>query len=132
MFETSDSGNTWSGPTTVAEDPDKTHWHPWMAYSPEGVLGMMWQTNETDPYPALSPYSVWAATSDDGGGMFNVLRVSKADSPAPASGPFNGRTADDLSYIALDEQRVYVIWSDWRSGERNNFFSSIELQAFKD
>ena len=133
VFETDDSGNTWSGPTTVAEDSTKTHWHPWMASSPEGVLGMMWQTNEMGPYPALSPYSVWAATSDDGGSTFDVLRVvGKADSPAPASGTFNGTSGDDLSYIALDEQRVYVIWSDWRPGERNIFFSSITLEAFKD
>jgi len=131
VWETGDSGNTWSEPTTVAQDPSKTHWHARMDYSPEGVLGLMWRTNEEVPFPALSPYTVWAAISDDGGTTFSrPLEVSDGESPAPASGTFNGTSADDLSYIALDRQRVYVVWADWRSGERNILFSSTKLQAF--
>jgi hypothetical protein len=101
-----------------------------MAYSPDGVLGMMWRTNEVVPFPALSPYSIWAASSDDGGRTFDVLRVSRANSPAPAPGPGNGTTGDDLSYIALDRDHAYVVWADWRPGERNVYFSAVKLQAF--
>jgi hypothetical protein len=49
VYQTHDSGSSWSGSTTVSEDAAKTHFHPWMAYSPKGVLGLMWQTNQPGP-----------------------------------------------------------------------------------
>jgi hypothetical protein len=54
VFQTRDSGNTWSPPTTVAND-GKTHWNPYLAYSPQGVLGLVWRTNEGCGLPGRHP-----------------------------------------------------------------------------
>jgi hypothetical protein len=132
VFQTRDSGNTWIGPTTVAND-GKTHWNPWLAYSPKGVLGLVWRTNEGAAYPALTPYSIWAATSDDGGSTFSPPLEVNCCSPAAQPGPFTGgNIGQDFSGIALSDkgQGIYVGWGDWRTGERSIFFSAIKYQAF--
>lgn len=162
VYQTQDAGNTWSGPTTITDDPTKTHFHPWMAYSPTGVLGLMWQTNVSSaPAPAggglpaalaesvlealpeplregveaqaagpPSPYNVWAATSRDGGATFSEpLKISKADSPAPQ--PFLPYgIGDDFSFIALSGTHAFVGWADYRPGDRQGFFSAVDLDAF--
>jgi hypothetical protein len=162
VYETRDAGATWTGPATVTDEPTKTHFHPWMAYSPQGVLGLMWQTNvNTAPAPpsgglpaalpesgleALpehvretieqqaagppSPYNVWAAVSRDGGATFGApLKVSKKDSPAPQEFlPFG--IGDDFSFITLSATHAYVGWADYRSGDRQGFFSAVDLDAF--
>jgi hypothetical protein len=162
VYQTQDAGNTWSGPTTITDDPTKTHFHPWMAYSPKGVVGLMWQTNvNSAPAPAggglpaalsesalealpepvregveaqtagpPSPYNVWAATSGDGGATFSEpLKISKADSPAPQ--PFLPYgIGDDFSFIALSGTHAFVGWADYRPGDRQGFFSAVDLDAF--
>jgi hypothetical protein len=45
VYQTKDAGASWTGPTMVTDDATKTHFHPWLAYSPAGVVGLMWQTN---------------------------------------------------------------------------------------
>jgi hypothetical protein len=53
VYQTKDSGASWTGPTMVTDDATKTHFHPWLAYSPTGVVGLMWQTNvNSSPGPA--------------------------------------------------------------------------------
>jgi hypothetical protein len=134
VWQTFDSGNTWSGPTLVSQDATKTHWNPWMDYSPKGVLGLVWRTHEGAAFPALAPYSIWAAISDDDGETYEVLNVNAGSPPAKAT-PFaggSGNIGQDRSAIALSDKgkRVYVGWGDWRTGERNVFFSAIKMQAF--
>jgi len=79
------------------------------------------------------PYSIWAAISFDDGQKFSEpLQVSQG-SPAALSPPSafsGGNIFQDLSAIALDDQRVYVGWGDWRTGERNIFFSAARYEAF--
>jgi hypothetical protein len=155
VYQTQDAGNTWSGPTTVTDDAAKTHFHAWMAYSPKGVLGLMWQSNESSAPPPAggglpaalpgeapdeietqaagppSPYNVWAAISEDGGATFSApLKVSKKDSPAPQPFlPFG--VGDDFSFIALSGTHAFVGWADYRPGDRQGFFSAVDLRAFK-
>jgi hypothetical protein len=125
VYQTLDSGATWSGPTVVAEDATKTHFKPWINYSAQGVLGLMWRTNQGGG----GAYDVWAATSDDGGATFSdPLRISSADSPGQSASTFQGE--DDDSFISLDGQHAYIAWGDWRPGERSGFFSDVKLQAF--
>jgi hypothetical protein len=137
VFQTRDSGKTWTGPTIVAND-GKTHWNPWLAYSPKGILGLVWRTNEEAAFPARTPYSIWAATSDDGGSTFSppleVNCCSPASPPPNQYGGGNGNLGQDFSGIALSDkgQGVYVGWGDWRTGERNLFFSAIKYQTFND
>lgn len=129
VLQTNDSGKTWSMPALVAEDATKTHFKGWMAYSPSGVVGMMWRTNQPGSGPTF-PYNIWAAVSRDGGATWSEpLEISTADSPAPQSGPF-GNSGDDYSSIALDRQYAYIGWVDWRPGDRSAFFSAVKLEAF--
>jgi hypothetical protein len=141
-YQTADSGNTWSGPTMVTEDETKYHFGSWLTYSPEGVLGLMWRTNEppaADSSTYYPPYSVWAVISHDGGSTFSKpLRVSKHNSPAPPAKDefdyWNGYIGDHgPSSMAMDDrnQTAYVAWGDWTPGERTIMFSAINWQAFK-
>jgi hypothetical protein len=138
VYVTRDSGDTWTGPAILTDDPTLGHWHPWMSFSPNGVLGIMWQNN---PPRSGKPYTVWAAISRDGGTTFaQPLEVSQpfgvppeTASPAPDSTPFFGNGGDDFSYITLDHQFAFVAWADWRPGpqtDRQGFFSAIPLAAF--
>jgi hypothetical protein len=146
VYQTRDAGKTWSKPTIVTEDATKDHFHPWMDYSPKGVLGIMWRTRQPAPgqapapppasgmgFPSApsTPYNVWAAVSKDGGTTFSKpLKVSSADSPAPPAGAF-ANAGDDYSSIALYGDHVYVTWADWRSGGRAMHFGDSKLQDFK-
>src|SRR5262249_41554013 len=105
----------------------------WLAYSPDGVLGLMWRSNLPGPGPTFR-FNVWAATSNDGGGTFSKpLKISTAPSPAPdPTVTIAGiDVADDFSYITLDQQYAYIGWADWRPGDRSGFFSRVDLRAFK-
>jgi hypothetical protein len=134
VYRTTDSGNTWSGPTAVGNTPG-VHFKPSIAYSPNGVLGLMWR-NWTGT-PNSSPYNVWAATSNDEGSTFtspleisepvNTNGSSHVDSPA---GDPTWLFFDDDSYITMNNQYAFIAWGDWRHGDRSGFFSSVKLQAF--
>jgi hypothetical protein len=138
VWQTADSGNTWSGPTVISNDPTftKVLWKPWMAYSSDGTLGLMWRTWEASPN--TSPYSVSAATSSNGGASFTApLEVSNGDSAAPYPGlPLIPTLGDDFSFITLSKQAAFVAWADWRTNDqignkaRQGFISVIKLQAF--
>jgi hypothetical protein len=150
VYETRDSGKTWSKPATFTDDATKKHYHVWMTYSPEGVLGLVWRTSQPAPgasaapaptagAPAAAflmsqnpqPYNVWAIISRDGGGTFSEpLKVSGADSPAPQSGML-GNAGDDYSSIVIFRDTAYLGWADWRPGERQGYFRAIKLSEFK-
>jgi BNR repeat protein len=132
VLQTHDGGSTWSTPTSVAENAN-IHWKPWMAYGPDGTLGLMWRT--WTGAANTSSYNVWAAISFDGGSTFTKpLEVSNGDSPPPNSALLFPTFADDFSNITLDRQDAFVSWADWRPGggtQRQGFISEVKLQAFK-
>ena len=117
----------------VTEDSTKTHWNGWMSYSPKGVLGLVWRTNTQTPYPALSPYTIWAAISYDDGANFSTPILASQGSPAALPGAFSGgNIIQDFSAVALDDllQRVYIGWGGWNTGERNIYFTALPYKAF--
>jgi hypothetical protein len=143
VYQTTDSGVSWTGPVIVTDDASKPKYHATMAYSPNGVLGMVWRTRQSAPAatapqaaaalpgrpPAPAPYSVWAAISRDGGSTFRQpLKLSKADSPAA---PGSGEAGDDYSGVALDRANLYASWADWRPGSRGGYFGAAKFDAFK-
>jgi hypothetical protein len=140
VYQTPDSGVTWTGGVKVSEDATKTHFAPWATYSATGQFGLMWRTYEADPQnptasAPIKPWSVWAAVSKDGGATFSQpLKVSKANSPAPNSDPndaFSFVGDHGPSGMAMDgDGGVYVVWADWTPGERAIFFSAINSQSF--
>jgi hypothetical protein len=127
VYQTTDTGATWSGPAVVTEDATLTHQRPWMAYSPDGVLGLMWRTNQAGAGPTF-PYNVWAAISGDGGATFSQpLEISTSTSPAPDPAYLG---SDDFSYITLSRQAAFIGWADWHPGDRSGLVSAVKLQAF--
>jgi hypothetical protein len=150
VYQTRDSGKTWSQPVPFTDDATKKHYHVWMAYSPDGVLGLVWRTSQTAPgasaapaptagappagflnSPNPQPYNVWAIISRDGGGSFSEpLKVSAGDSLAPQEGMF-GNAGDDYSSIVIFRDTAYLGWADWRPGERQGYFNAVKLSEFK-
>jgi hypothetical protein len=48
VYQSWNWGRTWCGPTIVTENATTVHFKPWINYSAQGVLGLMW------PAPASS------------------------------------------------------------------------------
>lgn len=69
VYRTSDSGVTWHGPTAVTEDTSLVHYKPWISYSPEGVLGVMWRSTVPVTTSAITTTALItrAAPADDPG-----------------------------------------------------------------
>jgi hypothetical protein len=144
VYRTEDSGATWTGPTIVTEDPSKTHQQAWMAYSPSGILGLAWRTNEPVGTGPEYPQNTWAAISYDGGVTFSdPLKVSLDTSPAsPANAMPQARFlfdgVDCCSSIAVSDKAhmAYVGWTNFGSGPAGTsglgqaYFSAIKLQTF--
>lgn len=137
VYRTGNGGATWQGPTTVTDHSLKAYYHTWMAYSPNGVLGLMWQRHSQRGLP--SAYTVWAAISKNDGATFSQpLQVSSAESPAPDTSSLIGYIGDDFSYIALSTKAAYVAWADWRptpadnpdDHERSGYLGIVPFDSF--
>ncbi len=131
VYRTADAGRTWSGPTSVTDNPATLKSKPWMAFSPSGVLGLMWLSNTEPGTPAAGetfPRNTWAAISRDGGATFsNPLQISTgASQPDPKQKV--GTT--DFDFITLDRSTAFILWDDWRPGEASGFFSAVALADF--
>jgi hypothetical protein len=154
VYVTHDSGDTWSGPATLTDNPNTTKFKAWINYSPllrehldrggnsdrqpahdegsadqlfrdHGILGLMWRSNDSSPG---GPYKVFAAISNDHGLTWSdPLQVSTASSPAPDPTQV---ALDDESMIVLDKQDAFIAWADWRPGDVQGFFSAVKLQRF--
>ena len=102
VYRTDNSGRTWRA-LPVTDDPTTSKSKPWMAYSPRGVLRLMWLSNTTPGEPPMNqtfPRAAWAATSTDGGASFSrALEVSTGPSH-PDPNQKVGTT--DFDFITLD------------------------------
>jgi hypothetical protein len=140
VYRTRDSGATWRGPTTVTDDDSTAKFKAWMAYSPKGVLGLMWRSytepgasgedeSSTASQSQTAPYNVLAAVSRDGGATFSTpLQITKEASPA--ADPKQQTGGDDFSFIALDPHSAFVAWADWTPGDMSGYFRAVDLTAF--
>jgi hypothetical protein len=125
VYETHNFGKTWRGPATVTDNPNTTKFKPWIAYSPQGTVGLMWRSNDPN---GGGTYKVFAAVSfDQGRHWSDPLQVSTASSPAPDRAQV---ALDDTSMITLNNDYAFLAWGDWRPGEVQGFFSAVKLQAF--
>jgi hypothetical protein len=129
VYETNDSGVTWTGPTLVGDPAPFPKFFTWSAYSSTGTFGLVWRAaTQATGIPFSTPFLVWTTVSEDGGATFATpLQVSAAASPAnpPGHGP-----GDDYSHIAFGEDRLFVTWADRRPGERAAFVGTVKLNAF--
>jgi hypothetical protein len=68
LYQTVDSGSTWSGPTVVTDGSANCpstgcKFKPWINYSAQGVLGLMWRSVGTGP-PAANAVTANAVTAN--------------------------------------------------------------------
>ena len=123
---TEDGGNTWSPPVLATEAPENANFsHRAMKYSPTGVLGIIYKA----AYPDRS-FDMWSAVSKDGGHTFSTVRVSHAISPTYINDRGNFMFGDDLSSMDIDNDFLYVVWGDNRSGFEGTWFGRVPLSAY--
>jgi hypothetical protein len=87
---THDSGVTWSGPTSLSDDPTTAKYKAWINYSPDGVLGLAWRSVE--PMPGADPVASAAADpaqSTDCGLLGCGLPPDDPNDEDPPAGPYN-------------------------------------------
>jgi hypothetical protein len=123
---TEDGGRTWLPPVVAAEVPSGAHfWHRSMKYSPKGDLGLIWKAVYQD-----RSFDLWSAVSRDGGHTFKTIRVSHAVSPDYILERGNFLFGDDLSTVDLDDNYLYAVWGDNRSGFEGTWFGRVPLSAY--
>jgi hypothetical protein len=119
VYTTDDYGQTWRGPTLVAESPANQQFKPWLSYSPSGQILLAWRTWHGTPN--TSPYDVWLAVGrDEGshGAVFGApVRVSSATAayPPPGLGAGQYGGGDDFSFVTASDKNVFVGWGDSRN-----------------
>lgn len=124
---TEDGGKTWLPPVAAAELPSNANFgHLAMRYSPQGNLGLIWKAM----YPDQS-FDVWSAVSLDHARSFKTVRVSHEISPTYNRIRGNFMFGDDLSSLDIDNQYLYVVWGDNRSGFEGTWFGKVPLNAYK-
>lgn len=141
-FITHDGGRSWRGPAVIATAPRRVGFKSWVAFSPGGVLGLIWRAYDASPRevppPPLHepdapprrtfPYALWGAISRDGGATFSrPLQLSGAPSPAPKPGQV---VPDDESFVILDDRDVHYAWGDWRGGDLSAWYGRMPLADF--
>lgn len=121
-----DNGQTWSPLVTAGQTPNAvSQTKPWLEYSSDGVLGLMWRAVYAD-----RSYDIWSSISQDGGKHFSApLRVSHAVSPG--SSPRNaGLFGDDIQDLVIDGQNVHMVWGDSRAGFQGVWYGRVPLTAY--
>ena len=140
VYVTQDGGRIWHGPTQIANAPRKVGFKPWVAFSPEGVLGFVWRADDAPPaevpYPKPEvqpkhtfPYALWGVISADGGLTFSSpLLLSGGHSPAPRLGELG--PPDDESFVTLGRNDMHYAWGDWREGDLSAWYGRMPLAKF--
>jgi BNR/Asp-box repeat len=132
VYVTSDFGQTWRGPTLVAEAPANPRLKPWITYGSSGQIALVWRTRHSD-----GSIDVWSAVGRDegrrNGAQFSPpLRVSSVASTPP---PGVGAPGDDFSWVIVDNRDVHVGWGDSRNrpldGGIQTGYARIPFGAFE-
>jgi hypothetical protein len=119
VYVTKDSGATWQYSTVIPKNARITR--PWLAYSPNGVLGMFWLTQYAD-----ESFDAWAAVSPSGGPKFKApVRLNDATSPPPGMGIGN-----DNATMVLTDNTLFAAWGDYRpNGNLTSWFGRYDYRG---
>jgi hypothetical protein len=144
-----DRGQTWSKPVTIADVPSAWQFRPTIAVNKKGVVGVTWLDTRTAS--DHSKYDVYFAASIDGGQTFlKPVRVSSASSiiagngnlrPMPASFEIGDTghlgllsaanrwpSGGDYFAMAVNARDVfYPVWADARSGTFQVYTAPIRV-----
>lgn len=139
VYVTRDGGRSWSGPAQVENVPKKVGFQSWVAFSPQGILGLLWRADDAPPAevplakPEVQPrrtfpYALWGAISRGGVTFSRPLQLSAGASPAPKVGELG--PPDDESFVALGRDDMYYAWGDWRGGNLSAWYGRMPLANF--
>jgi len=124
---TDDYGRAWSPWVVAGRVVDTQPAKPWMTYSRQGVLGLMWRAIRSD-----GAYAIWSVISRDGGRTFSApLEVSHALSPMRYTERDDGWFGDDVQDMVLDGGNAYMLWGDSRAGFLGTWFGKVALSAYE-
>jgi hypothetical protein len=124
---TEDYGGTWLPWVMAGQVADTQPAKPWLTYSREGVLGLMWRAIRAD-----GDYGIWSVISRDGGRTFSApLQVSHALSPMRYPERDDGWFGDDVQDMVIDGGNAYMVWGDSRAGFLGTWFGKVALSAYQ-
>jgi hypothetical protein len=124
---TNDYGRTWSPWVMAGRVANTQPAKPWITYSREGVLGLMWRAINAD-----GSYEIWSVISRDGGKTFSApLQVSHAPSPMRYAERDDGWFGDDVQDLVIDAGNAYMVWGDSRTGFLGTWFGKVALRAYQ-
>lgn len=123
-----DDGKTWADFVAVHSTPDAASLtKPWIAYSRDGVLGLMWRAIYAD-----RTYDIWASVSRDAGKSFSqALRISHSKSPPTDYYRNGGNFGDDIQDLSMDKDNMHLVWGDYRAGFLGVWYGRVALSSFK-
>jgi hypothetical protein len=107
-------GLTWSSPARLNNDPENNaidHWGPALCVNSDGVLNIMYYSNQNDPNNLLT--DVYVAASYDGGQSFTYTQVN-SESFALQYYLYSGNFIGLSTGIASVGKMVYPCWTDTR------------------
>jgi hypothetical protein len=121
VYETTDGGRTWHGPTLLRSGLGDSIDRPWLAFTSSGALTAFWRS---DHQLEGDPYDVWVAASPSGTLTFGApVRLSQALAPGSRN------TSDDNSSVTGDAHQAYATWGDTRAdGQVEPWFGSYRYR----
>jgi hypothetical protein len=124
-----DRGDTWSAPVRVNDDAianGADQWFPWVVVDESGRVHVIFLDRRDDPANFL--YSLYLATSTDGGATFGPnVRVSDT-----LTGPTDFGFIGDYTGAVVAQGRLHPVWPDARLGDIDIFGDSVDLSDFDE
>ena len=136
MTTSKDSGQTWSTPVRVNDDPVQdgaNQFQPQLAVAPDGVVSVSFFDTRLDPQHKL--IDVYLAQSiDKGVSCLKNIRVTTQSWDPAVDAPIDGNGLQfigDYQGLSSDDHFVHPFWNDTRTGRQEIFTAAIpnaELQ----
>lgn len=122
-----DYGETWSPWVATAQVPGTQIAKPWISYSLQGQIALMWRAVRPD-----GSYEIWTAVSQGDHNQFSQpLRISAQPSPLRYASRDDGWFGDDIEDIVFGGDAVYMVWGDSRAGFLGTWFAQEPLAAYR-
>jgi hypothetical protein len=153
FVKSTDSGDTWSTPIRVNDDPEGPsvyQFHPWLAVNQKGAVIVFFYDQRNDS-PLYEKFDTYIAFSFDGGETFTTnYRVSDVSSdpedaltegigPIPFDAtdiPFRSALEPESSTgmilcnyigVAAYYDQIHCTWTDTRDGNQNVYYSNFGI-----
>jgi hypothetical protein len=125
-LNSTDGGQTWSGPVRVNDDPlgnGKSQDMVWAAYNEQGHIATVWRDRRNDAATGFwnIGYDFYYAVSDDNGQTFSTnQQMSSQFIPFDSIVAENG---NDFLSAVYSGDTLYTVWGDTRNGKLNIWFA---------